>query len=231
MRGVSPANSVRSSRNAMPYTVSPISSVRAQNILNAGQAYNFQNAESGSTVQYGTQTRDSGVVQVDQVSYRYDMDSRERLKVRNMLGRQKASGKSNVEIGKYIVETYYNRDQGLGGLVTKLVTNGRTYVTITAVVMKAVGSNPPVQQGWGPGSAYAAPKPNPLPPLRNGEPGGHIFSKYETSGQFNAPSRGSANQKYIFEDDEDPPILRPTTLKRIRRGYFDPTLDNPKYRK
>ncbi|KAK2836904.1 hypothetical protein FQN49_006604 [Arthroderma sp. PD_2] len=271
MRGVSPLSSPPSTRNSTPYTVSPISSVRPRNVLDAGQAYNFQNAMSGSMVQYGAHPRESGVVTVDRVSYKYSMDSSERLRLRRMLERKKASGKSGVEIGRFLVETYYNRDKELGRLVTNLVQEQLPYLTISLVVMQSVGlivtdkeMHPASQRGTGgtggtgyhsrstprsghhpmpsshrkpqqrgsAGPAYAAPKPNPLPPLKNGEPGGHVLSRYETSSQFGTPPiRGTANHKYIFEDDDDPPLLRPTTLERIQRGYFDPSIDYGNNRK
>ncbi|KAF3480850.1 uncharacterized protein GIQ15_06197 [Arthroderma uncinatum] len=261
MRGISPLRSPRGDGNATPYTVSPVSSVRPRNVLDVGQAYDFQNAMSGSMVQYGTQTRESGVVKVDNVSYQYNMDSRERLKLRRMLEKKKASGKTGVEIGKFLVETYYNRDKGLGALVTNLVLNQRPYAIIALVVMESVGlhvtseeaypinqrstggarhyGRPTPQAGHPPmppphrhlpqrastGADYASPRPNPLPPLKNGERGGHILSRYETSDQLDVLTRSTANQKYIFEDDDDPPLLRPTTLNRIHRGYFDPSID------
>ncbi|OAL73197.1 hypothetical protein A7D00_2970 [Trichophyton violaceum] len=220
MRGISPVNTPTGGRSSVPYAVSPVSSIRHHNVLDTGQAYSFQNAESGSMVQYGgAQKRDTGVVEVEGIQYSYDMDSRERLKVRNMLERQKKAGKTSVEIGKYLLQTYNNRDQGLGGIVTYLFGNGHPYVSITAIVMKAVGLNPPVQKGYRAESAYATPAPS------RPSPNSHALLKYEASSRAGTLAQGTVNLNYVFEDGEEPPFLRPATLERIQRGYFDPKLD------
>ncbi|EFR05326.1 hypothetical protein MGYG_08337 [Nannizzia gypsea CBS 118893] len=220
MRTISPVNPICRGRGSITYPISPVSSIRHQNVLDVGQAYNFQNAESGSTVHYGgPQNRDSGVVEVDGLLYRYDMDSRERVKVRNMLERQKNAGKTRVEIGKYLFETYNRRDRGLGGMVTYLVGKNQTYDNIAAFVMKAVGLDPPVQQSFRPQSAYASPKPT------RQSPNGPALSQFGADSPAGTPVKRAVNPKYIFEDDDEPPLLQPATINRIQRGYFDPKLD------
>lgn len=259
----------------------------------------------------------------------YDMDTGARAALRIVLEKKMAEGLSGVSLGRFIVSTYYNRDEGIGGLVTRLTVRQIPYGSIALIVLEAVsllvtddevyqlnqrssggsrfysrpilpptagaseirhqatqepsareiatnasrGPGHPLNYGLPPRpppnnwdqlhtlppaippttntttqgfgiTAPPQPPPQPYlqpqmgysqPPQPNTRPGprwpGHHMPPYlpniDMSSQYGAGSVCIAGSEgYPPHDDDDPPLLRPTTLDRIHRGYYDDNLDS-----
>lgn len=71
---------------------------------------------------------------------RYEMDEIEKLTLQNLLRRKMAEeGASSTGIGRFLAHTLYNRDQGLGGLITSLVDRRLPYTDIAFAVFRNLG--------------------------------------------------------------------------------------------
>ncbi|KAK2745883.1 hypothetical protein FQN57_003496 [Myotisia sp. PD_48] len=80
-----------------------------------------------------------GYSQEDVLAFKYEIDPNAKIRLRKVLERMKKDGCSIVDIGRFLAETYDNKDRDLGGLVTRLLARRLSYSTIALTAMETVG--------------------------------------------------------------------------------------------
>ncbi|QVM10137.1 hypothetical protein D8B26_004800 [Coccidioides posadasii str. Silveira] len=174
-----------------------------------------------------------------------NINSRERARVRGLVAEKIDSGMSGTEIGRFIVAQFRQNDQGLGHIITQMADRQFSYTDIALATMEILGlidlredlpglPRQPILGGERLYYAREVAQQNQQVPStaahdlticqRRGGSRPHLplrtnHTRLATGEGRRNMTAASIRSVQPATYDEDPPLLRPATLERIRRGH------------
>ncbi|KJF60717.1 uncharacterized protein CIMG_12238 [Coccidioides immitis RS] len=174
-----------------------------------------------------------------------NINSRERARVRGLVAEKIDSGMSGTEIGRFIVAQFRQNDQGLGHIITQMADRQFSYTDIALATMEILGlidlredlpglPRQPILGGERRYYAREVAQQNQQVPStaahdlticqRRGGSRPHLplrtnHARLATGEGKRNMTAASIRSVQPSTYDEDPPLLRPATLERIRRGH------------